>query len=510
MEHLYYLAELVREAGHEVEFLTCDADLPACYTREIRDIRPDWQECLMCRVGGLRSYSSSDVASVGEYAARGGKVPLRARDWALSSASTLGRFESDEDFESAAFEALVSRLQPTVEMAYTAAVNWIKDKELEGLLVFNGRMDATRAIFEAGIASGISVLTLERTWFGDGLQIRPHENCLGLASVNRMVSEWVDKPLTQTQASVAAGHIASRFLRQNQKEWRAYNVNGSVEPWPIARGRRKILLIPGSRNESWGHPDYATGWDHPIVAYDALIDHFGLQSDDMLLRCHPNWGEKIGKADGHLPEEYYVRWASKRGIKCIPSTSTVSTLGLIEQADAVVVASGSAALEAGALGKQVIGIAPSTYQESGIREDGCDVEKLKSLTLRADMPAHQAERVAEEVRQRTLRFAYTVANRIPQYVDFVKCETTTSYSYKKGGEAGRLIELFQTGILKPDEDTYAEDSTQEARILELMRERRWEELHTHPETTDGYYKVKRRVLFRWIDQVRSRMQRGDR
>ncbi len=464
----------------------------------------------MCRAGGLRSYSSSNVASIGDFVTRGGEVPVDARNWALSSASTLGRFESDADYGSDAFKALVDRLQPSVEKAYAAAVHWIGDKQLDGMMVFNGRIDATRAIYEAGLASGIPVLTLERTWFGNGIQIRPNENCLGLASVNKMVSEWADKPLTRTQANLAASHIASRFLRQNQKEWRAYNVNADIEPWPVVGGTRKVLLIPGSRNELWGHPDWESDWRHPVAGYDALMEHFELQPDDLLLRCHPNWGENIGKADGHLPEEYYVEWANKRGVKVIPSTSTVSTLGLIEQADTIVVASGSAALEAGALGKQVIGIAPSNYQEAGIREDACGPEKLKPLVLRADMPAQRAERVAEDVRQKTLRFAYTMAHRVPQYVSFVRCNTTTSFLYKKGGEASRLIKLFQTGVLDPDDATCAIDSGEEARTLELMREKRWENLHAHPETSVGYHEVKRRALFGWVNSVRSRLRHGDR
>ena len=41
VEHLMFLAGLAKQAGHETFFLACDADLPACYTREIRDVRPD-------------------------------------------------------------------------------------------------------------------------------------------------------------------------------------------------------------------------------------------------------------------------------------------------------------------------------------------------------------------------------------------------------------------------------------------------------------------------------------
>lgn len=510
VEHMYFLADLLRNDGHDVEFLTCDADLPACYTREIRNIRPGWQECLLCRAGGLRSYSSSNVSSIGDYAAPNIKLPESAKDWALSSASTLGRFESDSDFASEPFWEIALRLQPAAEKAYKAANHWIKSKRLEGLLVFNGRMDATRAIFEAGVGIGIPVLTLERSWFGDGLQILPQENCLGLRSINRMVSEWAGKPLTAGQASLAASHIAARFLKLNHKEWRAYNLNSIDEPWPVVGGTRKILLIPGSRNEFWGHPDCVSDWDHPVDAYDALMQHFGLQPKDLLLRCHPNWGENIGKADGRLVEEYYVDWANSRGVGVVPSTSSMSTLKLIDQADAIVLASGTAALEAGALGKQIIGISPSHYQESGIREDAGNLQKLKSLTLRVDMPASQAEQVAADVRRKTLRFTHAIAYRVPQYVEYVKCDTTTSYLYKKGANAERLISMLKTGLLTADDTTFADDTTEEDQILALIQDRLWGDLICAPSTEHDYRKMSRRSIYKGVDWIRAKMRHGDR
>ena len=42
VEHLAFLARMVEKAGHETHFLTCDADLDNCYTREMRG-RPGWE-----------------------------------------------------------------------------------------------------------------------------------------------------------------------------------------------------------------------------------------------------------------------------------------------------------------------------------------------------------------------------------------------------------------------------------------------------------------------------------
>jgi hypothetical protein len=510
VEHLCYLADLVSKAGHEVEFLTCDSDLSTCYTRELRNIRADWQECVACRIGGVRSYVSKNVNSIGQYNGSEEKLPDEVISWALSSASTLGRFESDADFASEPFAALVNRFQPSVEKAYLAASNWIKDKHLDALVVFNGRMDATRAIFEAGLRNKIPVATLERTWFGDGLQIFPQENCLGLRSVDKLVSEWADKPLTNQQAKLAASNIASRFLRKNHNEWRAYNLNATNDAWPVTGANHKILLIPSSRNEFWGHSDWDSAWKHPLEAYDALIEHFKLIPADLVLRCHPNWGEFIGESDGRFPEEYYTQWANKRGISVIPSTSTVSTLGLIEQAEAVVISAGSAALEAGALGKQVIAIGPSVYQKANFRDDASSIEKLKLLQLHCDLSAHIVTEREANIRRQVLRFCYTMAYRVPQFVDYVKLETTTKYGYKIGADSNRLINLLQTGILSADDANYADNINEEEKVLELIKNKLWSELHEEQSTMIGYAKFKRRFPYTGVDYIRNKLRHGDR
>ena len=117
VEHAYFLAQLAERAGHEAFFLTCDADLPTCYTREMRD-RPAWRECLECRAGGLRSYTSRNLSSIGANALRDAAVaPI---EWAQSSASTLGRFESDADYASAEFQAILTTPQDRVAIIATA------------------------------------------------------------------------------------------------------------------------------------------------------------------------------------------------------------------------------------------------------------------------------------------------------------------------------------------------------------------------------------------------------
>jgi hypothetical protein len=510
VEHLHFLAQLARSDGHETFFLTCDGDLPDCYTRELRD-QPAWLECLKCRAGGIRSYASEGVDTIGALGRAAVGQPPADPAWAQSSASTLGRFESDADYASEAFRLATERMRPVVELSFAAARAWIQRQRLDAVCVFNGRIDATRAIFEAAKSLGVRVVTLERTWFGDGLQLYPEENCLGLRSVDTLVREWRDRPLTRGQALRASAQIARRFLRSNTKEWRAYNTNARETDWPVAGAGRRILLIPSSRNEVWGQPDWEPPWSEPTAAYDALMDHFGLGPHDVLLRCHPNWGESIGKQDGHFSTLYYQGWAQRRGVTAIPSTDTASTISLIQQCDAIVVAHGSAALEAGMLGKQVIGTAPTFYQEAGLRDAARTPTELAGLRLQVDLPeAERRERSIRTMRQ-TLRFCHTMVYRVAQYTGHVKAETTTRYRYDLDANPHRFIDLLRTGVLQADDATSAPDAGEEDEVLARIEARDWRGLVDALEPDAGaYVPVRRRPLFRPIDTVRRWMPLGDR
>lgn len=511
VEHLSYLARLAREAGHDTRFLTCDSDLPSCYGRELRPQRSAWQHCAGCRIGGIRSYESTGVSSIGQLAFGDEHTLGRCTDWSHSSAGTIGRFEALDDFAGAEFHAIAARLEPAARRAYAAARRWIEQDKLEALCVFNGRMDATRGITEAARDAGIRFVSLERTWFGDGLQLLPDENCLGLGSVDRLMTAWRDAPLDRVQALRAAGHVAARFLRRNVKEWRAYNVAAKVTPWPVTQAGRRVLLTPSSRNEVWGHPDWRLRWPDLTAGFDALIDQLDLQPGELVLRGHPNWAERIGSRDGSLSETHFGDWARRRGVHVIASADRTSTLGLIEQADAVVVCGGSAALEAGILGKQVIALGPSIYQRAGFQSDAYDAEQLERVRLHIDLPLAERSQEAARIARQTLRFCHTMVYRVPQYVPYVRSITTTRYEYLDGADPERLIRLLRDGNLRADDATSTAESGQEDRVLATIAARDWEALQHETPTLAGAAArpVSRRWMYRPIDRMREALPRGD-
>jgi len=511
VEHMHFLATLVRQGGQETRFLTCDSDLSTCYGRELRPERSAWAHCARCRIGGVRSYESRNVSSIGALTSDCGTATADASSWALSSASTLGRFESDADFSSDEFRYFASRLAPVAGAAYVAAKRWIEKERLDAIFLFNGRMDATRGILEAARATGIRCITFERTWFGDGLSLTPDENCLGLSETNRLVGEWRDRVLTRAQALRAAKHVALRFLRRNNKEWRAYNIGAKMAPWPVAQARRRILLTPTSRNEIWGHPDWRAAWPEPTAAFDGIMARLQLRPEDVVLRCHPNWGEKIGHKLGDSSEAYYTAWAKSRGIHTIASRDVTSTLGLIEHADAIVVGGGSAALEAAIIGKQVIAIAPSIYQSAGFESAAYSCDQLDTLTLNVDEETCNRARTAAQISKLALRFCYTMVYRVAQYVDYVRCITTTQYRYFEGANPQRLLDLIRSGRLSPDDADSDADESAEEEVVDIVNSRDWEQLANKMDTapSSSRQSIQRRWMYRAVDRVRAALPHGD-
>lgn len=511
VEHLHYLATLARDGGHEAAFLTCDADLDSCYTRELRPTRSGLVHCALCRLGGLRSYERAHVTSIGRLDDPAVDIPPAASSWCHSSAATLGRFETASEFAGPEFGAFADRLRGPTERAYRATLRWVETERIEAICLFNGRMDATRGVMEAARRAGIPFVSVERTWFGDGLQLIPNDNCLGLGEIHRLMTEWRERPLSRRQARRAGALVASRFLRRNGREWRAYNQSARIVDWPHPGGRRRVLLLPGSRNEVWGHRDWASSWGDTLNAYDALIERLALRPDELVLRCHPNWGERIGTVDGARSERHFVEWARRRGVHCIDSRDPASTLGLIERSEAVVVSGGSAALEAGAIGRQVIALTPSIYLHAGFQTDAIDDDTLSRVTLHRDLAADSRRQEQGRIARLTLRFAYTMNYRVAQFVDHVRCLTTTRYEYRDGADPARLISLLRTGRLHPDDGHAAEDATGEDEVLATMERRAWVEfMQDDPSTTTAPLRpIGRRWMLRPIDRIREALPRGD-
>jgi hypothetical protein len=505
VEHVFFLAQLARKDGHEPFFLTCDAGLSTCYTREFRPHSSPFVECLKCTIGGLRSYPGGPYSSIRQLADRTTPLPDAAAQWGESSVCSLLRTEQPADKNTAAFATLRDRLGQVSGEGFQAACAWIEQCHLDAVVLFNGRRDATRGVLEAARFMGIPFLSVERTWFGDGLQLIPQDNCLGLSEVDRLNREFMHHPLSAAQASRVARLLASRFLRRNSLEWRAYNVNAVATRWPAQQAGLKLLFLPSSRYEFDGHPDGENGWTSPTSAFDSLLRALSVTGETCALRCHPSWGEKVGLADGQYSENMYTAWARERGVHCIGSGDRASTHELMRQADAIVVNGGSAGFEAGLLGKPVIGLSPSHYNEGGFQIRFYAPDDVGNL----DALGRQSSR---DIARMALRCAHTLNFRFYQYVNQVRALTTTRYVYDMNATSRNFVIALASGHLLADDSTYAVEEQGEDGVLDLIGSEQWEALISRREDDKGpsaLKRLKRRLWLRPIEAIRDARPRGD-
>jgi hypothetical protein len=502
-KHLMFIADMMKDDGHDVYFLTCDAGVSNCYSRQLKG-SGKLVECSRCIAGGVRTFGRGEITNIS--AGTGSLAEEEVDNIALSSSCTLARTEADSDWNIEEVRVIRKSLHDPVRSVFDSAKDWISANALEGVICFNGRMELTQAVTKACEKLDIPFITHERPWFGHGIQLHPNSSCLALQALNTLVKKYRSLPLTYIQAKHAGHLIGQRFLQQNHLEWRLYNPKPESSRWPVATSTEpKVLIIPSSKNEFAGHPDWRSGWPSNTDALDDFFNIFSFDPKKAVLRCHPNWGERIGQVTGERSLTHYREWANRNGVHFIESESSKSTYDLIQQSDIVLVNGGSSAVEAGACGKQVICLGPSTYEHAGFAQ---------TFNSKIEMQKNRLNKLeADDIRRKTLRFVYLRSKRHPQYVDYVRALDVANYEYFKGANPNRIVEMLKTGKLQPDDKSFSESEDSEVTILEMLKNSDWKGL-----AAEGYSNnktllplpIRPRFLFRWIDLLRNKFSRGDR
>lgn len=502
-----FIADLARVGGHEVFFLSCDADVKHCYTKQARPAVPNFLECAACQLSGVKSFESKGVNAIGSMLRVTEISHATALEWSSSSAATLGRFETVEEFSSEEFKELASKMAPAVAKTFSAAVDWIIREHLEVVVVFNGRIDITRAVIEAAKFLGVPFLTFERAMFGDGIQILPGENCIGLVLTHNFVRDWIDKPLRRDQTRRALYLASSRLAGTGQTEWRTYNRDAEDSLWPL-KGKRRVLILPSSWNETYGHPDWSSDWVDPREAFSAAIQALNLARDEVLVRFHPGWAQKINSVPGAKIESAYQDWVDVQNLPHFGSKSKASTVQLIEQADLVIVWSSSGAIDSALLGKPVLRMGPASYAEAGISVDGSSPSNLAAEASRLLADWGGQARYADNRRRMALRFLYIVANRIPQFADFVKASDSHRFWFRKGADPRRLSRILETQVVLPDDGRFGlDESWEDKAVTDLARGRLVKDRTAMDEgNTAG---PRRRFLYALFNYFREKLKPAD-
>lgn len=460
--HALYLSDLLSQKNYQLEYLICRANLSYCYNLGLKD-SSKLKECPRCISGGLASYVDSGVTRLSKSSSSDGQVDFKIV--AASSVATMQRIENPSELQTSRFEQALGKYRGSIETTYRSTRQWIRDKQVDAVLCFNGRIDHTAAIVKACEDAGITFVTHERSQFGDGIQLVPNGNCLSLASYSKMAAEYGGSPLTIQQATIAAQIGSRRFLGSSSGEWRTYNNAAKPRSWPISDNKRRVLILPSSHGEILGEKDWATSWPTAVDAFEWLITRLGVRPTEVVVRFHPVWAQKIGSVGGGHISAYFEKWCREKGYYFLPANSDVSTLDLISSADDILLTHSSAALEAGLLGKSVYSVTPS-YKTTGF---------AKSFVSPSDFETALANAALEprEIIRRTLRHIYFVARRYPQFCRSVQAISPSQYNFFSGADSERLERIIRTGELLADDSTFSQSSDDEDVVISEIETRNW-------------------------------------
>ncbi len=505
VQDMVYLSNQLEEAGHSCVYLSCNKNLPTCYYNLFKGKTKSKIQCAKCMIGGLSSYVKKEKIY---YINKKRKKELNKDDINYiinSTIASLGRIENESEIDSIISGATRLKLVQAVEIVYQNTLDWLHENNIEGVLVFNGRLDLTRAVVLALKNSAIPFISIENHL--NGVTLNYNSDCLSLEFINKVNTKYKDLYLTKDQ-SVFSGKIIGEMFLKKQKLWRTHNLSSKKTTWPIENIRtKKVLITPSSKYEFIGSEDWRVHWtDDYTEGYQKVIEKLGVNYSDCVLRCHPFWHENLGAlGKGDSSESHYTKWANKLGIYTIASADDENTLDLIKEADIVLVNGGTAGIEAAILGKTVISVGRSRYNKAGFTINVFDEKDIKEFEF-------DTKKIDPSVIQRrVIRYLYNYHARFEQFYDIVWKKNALKNNYVDSSKVSDLIlKYFHQGYIDSYVSEYGSESNFEDVVIEQINGKNWNALadcEVSEEGKDGY-EIKRRGILSLIDLIRDILPAG--
>lgn len=467
VEHLAWLGRLAEASGHRVFAISCDGSVSSCYSRELLG-RGRWH-CMACSLGGLRGFGTGAVRSL----RRSKAIDPCSRDFTgevITSVRSMLRLEDPSEVETEEASALGARLAAAAAHMYGRLRREIEDANLDALLIFNGRMDLTRAAVRAAEDCGIAYASVERGAFDTGLRIFPYADCQALRHEHELQVAYASAPLARRQALAAAALASRRFLNRPVSEWRTYNQSRRHAEWPGQGSGPRVLVGPSSRYEMSGEPEREMAGD-PRDLIDEVVSQLGAAPGNVVVRGHPVWGERIGGRAADSSLRYYLPWAERRGYRFIRPEDPIDTLGLMLDSDVVVGTGGTIGFEASVLGRPTISLAPCFYSKGG----AAIAAPSPSLASELQSTAQSPRRVA----RLGLRSLFTHLHRFTQYGDFARPLPQArggEWLYRDGATFEAVEKSLETGSVAAwDAETAAGEGDEDS-LLDMLLARDFESI----------------------------------
>lgn len=430
-----YLLRLAREAGYETSELVCRGSTTKCYDKQYHTL--GWgglDHCVKCRLGAGKERQTKRFAL--DWSLR--DIPVEGEDLAvLSNRAALMRAELTEDIQ---IGDGATGVLHAYRVGYHSTLRWIEECGVDLIVLFNGRIDILKGVMDAARAAGVDFASHERSWFGNGIMLIPHENCLGLGLMHDLGRTVADRELTADETASAETVIRRRVERLGSNEWRDFQVQGEQWQREVADAigtPPEVLVLPSSMYEVWGHPDWQTGWRDNFEALDWLQERVGVPWSQWVIRGHPIWGQRVGKSLGVHASRRYREFCRARGIRYVEAESPIHTSALIDSSELVVVNGGSSVIDAVWRGKPVVSLSESAFRFSGI----CPTALSSADGL--DIPE-------DSVRRRQLvRFIHGMDRLMPTFVDHLVSVSPAQQLQYAGADFEDIVAQVRLNTLLP-------------------------------------------------------------
>lgn len=400
--HLIYIKRNLEILGHVVFEYRCNGMLDSCFYRIEKSKSP--LACMACSHTINRSkFNQNDLKYSKDWMAKG----------VLATLKRIEYWSTDTDEK---YEELLSQLNK--DLAYTDAKfsNWLVNNSIDYVIGFNGRMDHTAVAFNRCKELSIPFASFESLWFGNGLQILPNADCLSLDYWHRMNRYFSDRPLTKTQLNKVWPYVKKKLKSGFDGEWRQFDfeINKKIDA--------EVLVLPSSRSEFLGHPDYISEWGHSTEGFSSFIAEMGINPSKVVVKAHPIWLQAVRGIEQDSAFELYKKWCQEKGYY-FDYDAGVDPKYLASQVKFILVNGSSAAIELGLHGYKIVCVERSKYSFSGVCVD--------YLNNRQEIKFREKK----EVFKSTVRFMYGVMFRLGSLEGDVRFKgDITSFSYRNNLE----------------------------------------------------------------------------
>jgi hypothetical protein len=331
-------------------------------------------------------------------------------EWVRGSVHSHLR-RSDLDMADERVEAAYRSYVYSGLVAAFALTRLLDESQPDVMLQFNGRQSSTRVALELARRRGIRVITHERGFRKECLQLVENATCNSLEPMRAMWRAWGDVPLSATELETVAGHLAEREHGQGLS-WRTFTAG--KQPVDIVRRQLGLdaerptwVLFTSSDDEVVADDDWRgdfpsqLDWIERTVAYAAA--HPELQ---LVIRVHPNTGSRrsTGANARQLAEMRALAERLPANVRMVAPEDEISSYTLMEIAAAGLVYHSTVGLEVACKGKAVVAAAGSLV--SGLPFARTVESADRYEVMLDDLRALEPDAVDPEVRRLAHRFAY--------------------------------------------------------------------------------------------------------